>query len=70
MTGVDLLRMIRADPKLQHIPAVAITALNAPDNGSFVESGFDLHIRKPVDDTDELVRTLEQIINKRGLWSE
>lgn len=65
MSGVDLLRAIRADDTLYNLPAVALTALAEPEHTSFVETGFDLYIRKPVVDSDEFLRALERVMKNR-----
>jgi two-component system, cell cycle response regulator DivK len=61
MTGIDLLQLLRTDPNLQRIPAVALTALShaALD---YKGEGFEMMIRKPVVETDDLVRSLNQLL--------
>ena len=68
MRGNELLHMIRADAALQAIPAVAITALDPPEGRTFEAAGFDLHIRKPIVDTDELVRSLTLLLKEKQSW--
>lgn len=65
MSGVDLLRAIRADDALFNVPAVALTALAEPEHTSFVETGFDLYIRKPVVDSEEFLRALDRVMKNR-----
>jgi two-component system, cell cycle response regulator DivK len=61
MTGIDLLQLLRTDPDLQRIPAIALTALShaALD---YKGEGFEMMIRKPVVETDDLVRSLNQLL--------
>lgn len=63
INGIEALKVIRADEALRNVPAVALTALNPPEGTSFEDQGFDLHVRKPIADTDALVQTLLQLIN-------
>jgi CheY-like chemotaxis protein len=62
MSGIDLLNFIRADSRLSHIPAVALTALTPDDEHAYVAAGFDLHVRKPILDTDELLASINHLL--------
>lgn len=49
MTGLDLIRHIRADERLASIPTLALTAHASPeDRRRCLEAGFDAYLSKPV----------------------
>lgn len=48
MTGIELLKMVRADPKLKHLPFLMVTAEADKDNiVEAVKSGVNNYIVKP-----------------------
>lgn len=48
-SGVDLLKQIKADPRTQAVPVLAVTAFADPDSVSgFLKEGFDQVITKPL----------------------
>ena len=62
MDGWQTLAAIRANPRTQHIPVVAVTAYHSVDVAEeAVNAGFDGYFAKPVDPRS-FVRSLEQII--------
>ena len=49
MSGIDALRVLRADPQTEAIPVVAVTAsVMQQDRKQFTEAGFDGYIGKPI----------------------
>ena len=63
MDGLEILRLLRADPKLVGLPVVAITAhAMAGDREQFIEAGFDAYVAKPIDD-QLLTRTIARLLN-------
>ena len=49
MTGIDLVRHIRADERLAALPTLALTAHASPeDRRRCLEAGFDAYLSKPV----------------------
>jgi two-component system, chemotaxis family, CheB/CheR fusion protein len=62
-TGHDLIRSIRERPKEQggQIPAIALTALNDPeDRAAILAAGFQAHLAKPVE-SDDLVAVIKAV---------
>lgn len=48
-SGVDLLKMLRADERTAHLPVLAVTAFADPDSvAGFLQDGFDQVITKPI----------------------
>lgn len=71
MDGWELLRVLRQDPQLRHIPILVITAAYAlpGDRERVLEAGFDGYLVKPVE-IATLVDVLRQIIaHARGRGS-
>ncbi|MHB1644584.1 MAG: chemotaxis response regulator CheY [Acidithiobacillus sp.] len=61
MQGIDLLRAIRADPELQHIPVLMVTAENKRENIlEAAQAGVNGYIVKPFT-SDTLREKLEAI---------
>jgi two-component system cell cycle response regulator DivK len=61
MDGVEVLRHIRRDARLQNIPVIALTAhAMAGDRERFLAAGFDGYLTKPITDDEVLLRTIEQ----------
>ncbi len=58
MDGFDLLRNIRADERLQHLPVIMITSRTADKHRNYAESiGANNYLGKPYDE-DELLRLI------------
>lgn len=48
-SGVDLLKLLKADARTQSVPVVAVTAFADPDSvAGFLEDGFEQVITKPI----------------------
>lgn len=61
MDGVHVLREIRADETLRHLPVIALTAhAMAGDRERFLAEGFDGYITKPIVDETLLLRAIEE----------
>ncbi len=70
MSGYELCRKIKADPKTREIPVVMVTALNElGDIQRGVESGTDDFITKPVNRL-ELVTRVKSLLRVRHLRNE
>ena len=51
MTGSDVLRSLRADPRLEGLPVIALTAhAMRGDRERFLSEGFDDYVTKPIVD--------------------
>jgi CheY-like chemotaxis protein len=62
-TGYDLIRLIRERPRERggKVPAIAVTALvYSEDRVELLASGFDAHLRKPVE-YDELIEVIKAV---------
>src|SRR5215467_14082158 len=61
--GTDVLREIRADDQLKHLPVIALTAFVEPgDREHYLEEGFNDHIRKPLFDVDPLIESIRRLL--------
>jgi CheY-like chemotaxis protein len=61
MDGYETARRMRALPSLRDVVLVAVTAWgNLDDEATSLETGFDLHLRKPID-----LARLEQVLGAR-----
>ena len=48
-SGVDLLKLLKADPRTNKVPVVAVTAFADPDSvAGFLSEGFEQVITKPI----------------------
>jgi two-component system cell cycle response regulator DivK len=48
-SGVDLLKLLKADERTREVPVVAVTAFADPDSvAGFLEAGFEQVITKPI----------------------
>lgn len=63
MDGLSLTRLIKADPRLSHIPVVALTAYAMRgDSVKAAEAGCDGYITKPID-TRKLIEQVSSILD-------
>ena len=66
MDGIAVLRLLRADAELGHLPVVAVTAhAMAGDRERFLAEGFDDYLSKPIVDERQLIEMLECWIARR-----
>ena len=62
LSGVDVARMLRAEPKTQAIPLVAATGLSDPDRlAEAREAGFDAVLIKPCEPA-ALIATIRELL--------
>ena len=62
MDGLALTRLLKADPRLQHVPVIAVTAFSMKgDDDKAREAGCDGYITKPID-TRTLPGLIEQFL--------
>lgn len=68
MDGVELLRRLRAEPRLCAIPAIALTShAMKGDQERFFAAGFDAYVSKPILDDASLIEPIESLLGgKRG----
>jgi two-component system, cell cycle response regulator DivK len=66
MSGWEVLKIIRGDDALKHIPVITITAqVMAGDRERVMEAGFDGYIPKPIS-VSTIVKTIQEILRARG----
>ena len=66
MDGVEATRIIRSNPRFEHLPIIAMTAnAMASDRTLCLEAGMNDHIAKPID-PDQLFSVLLQWIRRAG----
>ncbi|RIX47370.1 MAG: response regulator [Rhodocyclales bacterium GT-UBC] len=67
MDGFDLLRNIRADERLQHLPVIMITSRTADKHRNYaLEIGANHYLGKPYDE-DELLRLIAAFIQAKAV---
>lgn len=63
MDGVEVLRQMRADPRLANLPVVALTAhAMSGDREKYLGLGFDEYISKPIWDEQILFDVIGQFL--------
>ena len=66
MSGWEVLKVIRGDDTLKHIPVITITAqVMAGDRERALEAGFDGYIPKPIS-VSSIIKTIQEILRSRG----
>jgi two-component system, cell cycle response regulator DivK len=64
MSGPELLARLRADPRLRHVPAIALTAhATAGARERYLAAGFDGYVAKPIVDETQLIRAVERALD-------
>jgi CheY-like chemotaxis protein len=63
MDGSEVLRRLRAEPALQKLPIIALTAhAMAGDRERYLGQGFDHYVAKPIIDEGELLGAIERLL--------
>lgn len=63
MDGVEVLKRIRADPRISHLPVIALTAHAAvTDRDKFIAAGFDEYVTKPIVDENILLDAINRLL--------
>jgi CheY-like chemotaxis protein len=66
MDGTEILRRLRSDQVLEHLPVIALTAhAMIGDREKYLSAGFNDYVAKPILDMDVLFSTIERWINKQ-----
>jgi len=65
MDGMEVIKEIRKDKSMDNIPVIALTAhAMLGDKESFLKHGFDEYVSKPIQDEDELIKLMEELLQK------
>jgi two-component system cell cycle response regulator DivK len=67
MDGVEVLRRMRADVRLRHLPVIAFTAhAMSGDREKYLASGFDDYLTKPIVDETLLLCAIQRLVAKQS----
>lgn len=67
MDGGEVLRRIRADAKLAHLPVIALTAhAMAGDRQKYLGLGFNDYVSKPIVDETILLGAIARLLDGKG----
>jgi CheY-like chemotaxis protein len=70
MDGLELTRRLKADPRYQHLPVVALTASAMKgDQARVLDAGCDAYIAKPIDTRTLSAQLMRLIANPPGTAS-
>lgn len=70
MDGLELTRLIKADPRLRHVPVIALTAFAMKgDDQKAREAGCDGYITKPID-TRAMPALVRQVLHQAAARDE
>lgn len=65
MDGAEVLKRIRADDRLAHLPVIALTAhAMAGDREKFLAAGFDDYVTKPIVDERVLLHAIGRLLSR------
>ncbi len=65
MDGTEVLRQIRADPQLRHLPVIALTAhAMAGDREKYLGAGFSEYVTKPIVDENLLLEAISRLLSQ------
>jgi CheY-like chemotaxis protein len=67
MDGTAVLAELRADPALQRLPVIALTAhAMAGDREKYLGLGFDAYLTKPIVDEQVLIDAIARLLDAAG----
>ena len=65
--GTEVLRRMRADERLRHVPVIALTAhAMAGDRERYIEMGFDAYVSKPIVDEQQLLAEIARLLGQQA----
>ena len=63
MDGAEVLRWVRSQEPLRHLPVIALTAhAMSGDRERYLEMGFDEYVTKPIIDEEVLMGAIERLL--------
>ncbi len=64
LDGTEVLKRMRADPRLRLLPVIALTAhAMAGDREKFLAAGFDDYVTKPIVDETILLNAIQKLLS-------
>jgi CheY-like chemotaxis protein len=66
MDGFEVVARIRADPRIRHLPVIAVTAHGPANTERYLESGFSDHIHMPLLDERVLETAIQRWVTPRA----
>jgi len=66
LNGIDTIRCLRRDPRLAHIPIIAMSAYGNWAAAKALEAGATIVMLKPLE-PDDVIRNVQQLVNQVGI---
>lgn len=67
ISGLDITKKIKADPHIQHIPVVAVTAFAMKDDEEkIMQAGCEAYLSKPIA-IDQFLATIRHLLEEVGV---
>jgi len=67
MDGVELLSRLRADDRLENVPAIALTArVVSGDRNRYLSAGFNDYVEKPIVNEEAFLQAIERSMRQKS----